>query len=150
MAGQVPHHQHNGHRGAAERTAASGTHAHAHAHAHGAIPFVLAVPCALLGLLSRAAGVVSGHASVSRALRRWHAAAFPRLPQESSPQSKCLRTAVGSVAMRWWHASRGGQELGGGPTAQHVCRRTSTRTHTLQISSVSMPANDKQQPMIPQ
>ena len=25
MAGQVPHHQHNGHRGAAERTAASGT-----------------------------------------------------------------------------------------------------------------------------
>ena len=65
MAGQVPHHQHNGHRGAAERTAASGTHAHAHAHAHGAIPFVLAVPCALLGLLSRAAGVVSGHASVT-------------------------------------------------------------------------------------
>ena len=54
-------------------------HAHAHAHAHGAIPFVLAVPCALLGLLSRAAGVVSGHASVSRALCRWHAAAFPRL-----------------------------------------------------------------------
>ena len=30
------------------------------------------------------------------------------------------------------------------------CRRTSTRTHALQISSVSVPANDKQQPMIPQ
>ena len=37
--------------------------------------------------------------------------------------------------MRWWHASRGGQDLGGGPTAQHVCRAhvrldTHANTHT--------------------
>ena len=60
-------------------------------------------------------------------LRRWHAAAFPRLPQESSPQSKCLRTAVGSVAMRWWHASRGGQELVG--RTNRAARVSSAQVH---------------------
>ena len=89
---------------------------------------------------------------MSRALRRWHAVAFPRLlkvtHKGSSPQSKCLRTAVGSVAMRWWHASRGGQELGGGPTAQHVCRahvrldthaNTQTHAHVRIHTHVAIP-----------